>query len=211
MTKNNAVILTFISALALPVLFQNCAKPNQSFSQVSGSSSQSLNTDSLPPNSETQVGSTPSVATSSDNSSSNGNEMSFQVVDGGKTSGDKDDQDDKDTVQAKSDCANYKKSKSGSISKKSSTTSEMISGLNGNHMLTPDDFGGQAHVNCIDNIHGKIILCGLKVDEIKNVSGRMILIDSEVAKSSDSNGRIDLISSHIQNLSSFKGTVNKHN
>lgn len=207
MKKNHVIGLSIIGLFTLPVLFQNCAKPGQTFSSTDTSSitQQSINSNSLPE----QV--VVPVDQISDQTSSDDNSSNFQVVDGGKSSGDSGESEesmtgveDSELKKAKEVCNEYK-SKHKGVSGES--TNEYVSGLAGSHVLTPEDFGGHGHVNCIDKVQGKLIICSLQVDEIKNTSGRVIIVDSNVKKFSQGNGRLDVIRGVVESISGFNGKV----
>lgn len=98
--------------------------------------------------------------------------------------------------QAEEACADLDKlseSNNMDISKNLSEDGLSIYSIKGNHAISSKLLNGAHHLNLIDGVSGKLVVCGVDVDKIANTNGAVILVNSKVGECLNHNGNIQLI------------------
>lgn len=189
-------ISTLVSVAALLIGFQNCSKAKISSDDITVAN-ESLNTDQLPDGSSTDVNQPNSPPPVGDNSGSGmGSPAPAPTPDSGGVPPATDDPRALCNLSAASSSSieeifNSMKNDLGQIKE--------LSGLNGKIVVIGASTLGTHQLDLITHSGGKIILCGLEVEEISHTNGRLILVDTKVQRCYKHSGRMEIVGTSVCN------------
>lgn len=195
--RTKFICIAIAASFPLMMTFQNCAPKSTGDSAAFGDSAANAKaapvvTDDLPLNKEVAI---------DENNQTGGQASSSSPAEGGEGSvgiqiEDRELEREKDINEAIDACEALALQPVSDVISPIAKVSEgglVIEHIRGAKVLSPADFGGENHLKRISNAYGKIVLCGLIVDEVIGTGGQLILYNSKINKVLSHHGVIYLV------------------